>query len=143
MVREVAALKCGLGWQWESSTGAIIPLFCAERSLPASGSHRYRMMVNERWLGEVRPFMTCTFLSMRRALCGGPFLNKAAALLFPGSQLVSMFMYVCMPLLAVTLCYQAARVLRRYRPDIWKTLNGDADKKQISLLKGRYLWKRK
>ena len=52
------------------------------------------------------------------------FLNKAAALLFPGSQLVSMFMYVCMPLLAVTLCYQAARVLRRYRPDIWKTLNG-------------------
>ena len=51
-------------------------------------------------------------------------LRSAAALLFPGSQLVSMLMYVCMPLLAVTLCYQAARVLRRYRPDIWKTLNG-------------------
>ena len=82
------------------------------------------MMVNERWLGEVRPFMTCTFFSYATHFVVVRFLNKAAALLFPGSQLVSMFMYVCMPLLAVTLCYQAARVLRRYRPDIWKTLNG-------------------
>ncbi len=30
------------------------------------------MMVNERWLGEVRPFMTCTFY-LCDALCGGPF----------------------------------------------------------------------
>ena len=82
------------------------------------------MMVNERWLGEVRPFMTCTFFIYATHFVVVRFLNKAAALLFPGSQLVSMFMYVCMPLLAVTLCYQAARVLRRYRPDIWKTLNG-------------------
>ena len=82
------------------------------------------MMVNERWLGEVRPFMTCTFFIYATHFVMVRFLNKAAALLFPGSQLVSMFMYVCMPLLAVTLCYQAARVLRRYRPDIWKTLNG-------------------
>ena len=82
------------------------------------------MMVNERWLGEVRPFMTCTFFIYATHFVVVRFLNKAAALIFPGSQLVSMFMYVCMPLLAVTLCYQAARVLRRYRPDIWKTLNG-------------------
>ena len=93
----------------------LYPLFCAgNRSLPASGSHRYLDDGKRALAGRSQ---TVYFVVVR-------FLNKAAALLFPGSQLVSMFMYVCMPLLAVTLCYQAARVLRRYRPDIWKTLNG-------------------
>ena len=67
--------------------------------------------------------MTCTFFIYATHFVMVRFLNKAAALLFPGSQLVSMFMYVCMPQLAVTLCYLAARVVRRYRPYICKTLN--------------------
>lgn len=82
------------------------------------------MMVNERWLGGVRPFMTCTFFIYATHFIVVRFLNKAGALLFPDSQVVSMLLYAGMPLLAVTICYQAARVLRRYQPDLWKVLNG-------------------
>ena len=42
----------------------------------------------------------------------------------PSNRMVLLYTMYLPYLLAVTLCYQAARVLRRYRPDIWKTLNG-------------------
>ena len=66
-----AALGCAC-WQWEScSAGAyythyFVPGIVLYQLLAVIGIW---MMVNERWLGEVRPFMTCTFY-LCDALCG-------------------------------------------------------------------------
>ncbi len=82
------------------------------------------LIVNEDWLGSVRPFMTCTFFIYATHFIVVRFLNKVAAIILPGSELVSMIMYICMPAIAVAICYQAVRIMRKYLPDIWKVLNG-------------------
>ena len=89
------------------------------------------MMVNERWLGEVRPFMTCTFfLSMRRTLWWSVSSIRRRRCYF--GQPAGFDVYVCVHAAACSdTLLSGARVLRRYRPDIWKTLNGDVDKSRI------------
>lgn len=82
------------------------------------------LIVNEDWLGDIRPFMTCTFFVYATHFIVVRFINKLAALLFSGSRLVCMIMYIGMPFIAVAICYQAARLMRRYLPNIWKVLNG-------------------
>ena len=67
------------------------------------------MMVNERWLGEVWTVYDLHLFIYATHFVVVRFLNKSGAAI--SGQPAGFDVYVCvMPLLAVTLCYQAARV---------------------------------
>lgn len=83
------------------------------------------LMIDEKRLGRVRPWMTCTFFIYAFHFIPVRFINKAAAVFFPGSEAVALVLFLCMPVLAVAVSYQAVRFLRRFTPKTWRLLNGD------------------
>ena len=82
------------------------------------------LMVNEERLGRIRPFMTCTFFIYAFHFIPVRFVNKAAAILFPGQKAVAVLLFFFMPVIAVSVCFQAARFLRRFLPKVCMVLNG-------------------
>lgn len=117
----IILLAIGIGFGRIYYTHSWIPGIVIYQLLAVTGIW---LIVNEDWLLTVKPFMTCTFFIYATHFIVVRFINKAAAIIFSGNQLISMMLYLSMPIIAVIICYQAARFFRRYLPEIWKILNG-------------------
>lgn len=83
------------------------------------------LMVNEQWLGRVRPWMTCTFFIFAVHFIPVRFINKAAALMLPGNAAVACLLFLAMPVLTIIICYQPVRLMRKYTPRLWGLMNGN------------------
>ena len=82
------------------------------------------LMVPEKRLGKIRPVMTMTFFIYAFHFVPVRFLNKAAALLFPGNEAVCLALFALMPLIAVLCCRLAAGLLSRFLPRAFGVLSG-------------------
>lgn len=82
------------------------------------------LMADERKLAAPKPWMMCTFFIYAFHFIPVRLINKAAAMALPGNAMAAGLLFFLMPVLAVTICYQAVRVLRRFTPKLWRLLNG-------------------
>ncbi len=121
MIIGILLLAVGIGFARTYYTFFFVPGIVIYQVFGVAGIW---LIVNENWLGSVKPFMTCTFFVYATHFVVVRFINKIAASLFSGSQLICMIMYAVMPFVAFFICYQAARIMRKYMSDIWKVLNG-------------------
>ena len=70
------------------------------------------------------PWMRCTFFIYAVHFVIVRAANKAGAVIFPGSTAAGFLLYIFMPVPVVFLCWQMAKILRRFCPRIWVVLNG-------------------
>lgn len=82
------------------------------------------LLVDERRLGEVKPYMTCTFFIYAFHFIPVRLINKICAALAPGALWLAGALFLIMPVIAVAVCYQAVRILRKFAPRLWKVMNG-------------------
>ncbi len=82
------------------------------------------LLVNERQLAERKPFMECTFFVYAFHFAPVRLAGKLAAGVFPGNGFVAAALYLAMPAIAYAVCWQAAKLLRRFAPRIWRVLSG-------------------
>ena len=80
--------------------------------------------VPEGFLGQVRPFMTCTFFIYAFHFVPVRLINKLCAAAFPGNVWAAGVLFGIMPGVAVAVCYQAVRFLRKFAPRVWSAANG-------------------
>ena len=82
------------------------------------------LLVDERWLGERKPFMECTFFVYAFHFLPVRLISKLAAKAFPGNVWVAAVLYLLMPLVGYTLCWQVAKLLKRFAPRVWRVISG-------------------
>ena len=80
--------------------------------------------VPEGFLGQVRPFMTCTFFIYAFHFVPVRLINKLCAAAYPGNVWAAGVLFGIMPGVAVAVCYQAVRFLRKFAPRVWSVANG-------------------
>lgn len=82
------------------------------------------LLVDERWLAERKPFMECTFFVYAFHFLPVRLVGKLAAKIFPGNVFAATVLYLVMPAIGYAVCWQAAKILRRFAPHVWRVLSG-------------------
>ncbi len=82
------------------------------------------LLVDERRLPERRPWMMCTFFVYAFHFLPVRLINKLAAAAFPGKAWIAAAIYLIMPAAAYWICWQTARLLKRFAPRLWEIANG-------------------
>ncbi len=100
---------------------AKIPSIVLGRSLVPVGMW---LLIDERRLPERRPFMECTFFVYAFHFLPVRLIGKLAARAFPGNVFLAAVLYLAMPAIGYALSWQAAKLLGRYAPQVWRVLSG-------------------
>ena len=82
------------------------------------------LMVDEKRLPELRPWMEYNFFLYAVHFALVRLLNKTAAFLAPPSVWFPIVLYLVMPFLMAAVSYRGASVLQRFAPGVWRVLNG-------------------
>ena len=82
------------------------------------------LMVDEKRLPELRPWMEYNFFLYAVHFALVRLLNKTAAFLAPPSVWFPIALYLVMPFLMAAVSYRGASVLQRFAPGVWRVLNG-------------------
>lgn len=102
------------------TSGQVVAIVLCQLLVPAGAW----LLVPERILGRVRPFMTCTFFIYAFHFIPVRLINKLCAAAFPGNVWAAGVLFGIMPGVAVAVCYQAVRFLRKFAPRVWSVANG-------------------
>ena len=82
------------------------------------------LLVDERRLPERKPFMECTFFVYAFHFLPVRLANKLAAMAFSGNVFIAAALYLLMPAIGYMVCWQAAKLLKRFVPQVWRVLSG-------------------
>lgn len=82
------------------------------------------LLVDERRLGEAKPWMKINFFLYAVHFLLVRFINKTAALYLSGTAVIPVLLYILMPVIVLAVSYPAAVILQRYFPALWKILTG-------------------
>lgn len=102
-------------------TYAFIPAVVFSRSVVPMGIW---LLFPETWTPDRKPWMECTFFVYAFHFVPVRFINKIASGLFYGNSMAAAVLFIVMPLLAFSVCYLAAIILRRFASPLWEILNG-------------------
>lgn len=82
------------------------------------------LLIPEHLLPEVKPWAVCTFFIYALHYIPVRLFGRVAAFIFPENEMAAHVTYWLMPLFAAFLCWQAAKLLRRFLPAVYSLLNG-------------------